>query len=441
MVLGLGGSSRKIDVTETGIRIHDVRVENREVAKYVSALPPDQREQAVVDAIKVGVLCLERARAGQDLDFVRREVESVLTRVKEALRALPEETQKQVADQIGTAEGQVLAPIATLVNEVKNAASEKIEGIRSLLIEEVDPARESSALGKALRALRDLLDPRRTDSVQGSIDAAVKQVTGESGPLAKAVKEVVSDALKPLEEKVTQLAKDVSGKEAVAAALEQTPQKGASFEEEVVVSLNDWGQGLGAEVHHVGTDNQPGDVLVVLQDTDASGSRLRLVAEARDRQTPAGRKAISDCLNEAMTTRGANSAIYVSKTRAGLAREIGEWAEGNSAAGCWVACTHEHLATAVRFLFAQERLRQLRATVATLDTSGVEGQIQRIRTSLGKIINIKTKITNIRAATGDIESEAESLRDDIRGALSLMEDGLRVGRNKGEASTGGQVAA
>jgi len=39
------------------------------VAKYLNALPYDQREQVVVDAIKVGVFCLERARAGQDVGF------------------------------------------------------------------------------------------------------------------------------------------------------------------------------------------------------------------------------------------------------------------------------------------------------------------------------------------------------------------------------------
>jgi hypothetical protein len=168
---------------------------------------------------------------------------------------------------------------------------------------------------------------------------------------------------------------------------------------------------------------------------------LRLVVEARDRQSPAGRKAISECLNDAMAQRAANSAIYVSKTRAGLAKEIGEWAEGSSAAGHWVACTQEHLVTAIRFLVAHERLRQLRAVEATLDTSGIESQIQRVRTTLGKIKNIKTKITNIRDATGDIEREAESLRNDIKSALSEMEDALRAGRNGGEASTCGRVAA
>src|SRR5262245_5266985 len=64
-----------VDVLETGIRIRELRVEHRDVATYLRALAEDQREQAIIDAIKLGVFCLERARAGQDLDFVRREIE------------------------------------------------------------------------------------------------------------------------------------------------------------------------------------------------------------------------------------------------------------------------------------------------------------------------------------------------------------------------------
>jgi hypothetical protein len=131
---------------------------------------------------------------------------------------------------------------------------------------------------------------------------------------------------------------------------------------------------------------------------------------------------------------GANSAIYVSKTRAGLAKEIGEWAEGSSDAGPWVACSHEHLVTAVRFLVVQDRLRQLRAAVPTVDASSIESQVQRIRTSLGRVRNIKTKITTIRDGADCIEGEADALRADISGALAEIEDALKVARKGAEAN-------
>ena len=69
-------SDPKIDISDSGIRILDLLVPSRDVAAYVRALPQDEREQAVVHAVEVGIFCLERARAGQDLDFVRREIDS-----------------------------------------------------------------------------------------------------------------------------------------------------------------------------------------------------------------------------------------------------------------------------------------------------------------------------------------------------------------------------
>lgn len=419
-------SRGKIDVFDTGIRILEVEVPSRDVAAYLRDLTENQREQAVVHAVEVGVFCLERARAGQDLDFVRREIDGLLSGVQRALEKMPEETQKQLIARIGTAEGQVLAPIQGLVNEVSTAASEKMEGIRKLLQEEIDPAKETSSLGKALRALRDLLDPKRTDSVQGFLDAALKQVTAESGSLAKAVRDVVAETLKPLEERMNDLAKEVRGQEAAAEALEQTTQKGAPYEEEVVRALQEWARGLGAEVHHLGIDNRPGDVLLSLEQTDESGVRLRIVAEARDRQDPVGRKVISDALNDAIAERSAKAAIYVSKTRAGLAKEVGEWAEGTAEAGRWVACTHDHLVTAVRFLVVQERLQQIRASAPSVDASSIEQQIQRIRTTLGRIKTINAKVTDVRSSAEEIQREAESVRDEVRSALSDIEDALRA---------------
>jgi hypothetical protein len=62
-------SSGKIVVLETGIRIFELEVPSRDVAEYLRALPEEQREQAVVHVVRVGVFCLERARVGQDFDF------------------------------------------------------------------------------------------------------------------------------------------------------------------------------------------------------------------------------------------------------------------------------------------------------------------------------------------------------------------------------------
>src|SRR2546427_38132 len=92
---------------------------------------------------------------------------------------------------------------------------------------------ETTPLGKALTTLRNLLGPKRSDSVQSLLEQAVKTVACKDGALAKAVKEVVAEAVNPLATEVDKLTKEVRGQEAAAEALEQTTLKGTPYEEEV----------------------------------------------------------------------------------------------------------------------------------------------------------------------------------------------------------------
>jgi hypothetical protein len=153
---------------------------------------------------------------------------------------------------------------------------------------------------------------------------------------------------------------------------------------------------------------------------------LLFVIEVRDRQTAKGRKAISEDLSTAMAERKANAAIYLSRNRDGLGKEIGEWAEGVCDRGSWIACTDEHLITAVRFLLIQWGIARKRAVTPTLDASAVHAQMQRIRTALARVKNINTKATAVHASADEIQSEANLLRDEVRGALSDLEELLRL---------------
>jgi hypothetical protein len=153
---------------------------------------------------------------------------------------------------------------------------------------------------------------------------------------------------------------------------------------------------------------------------------IRIVVEARDRQTALGRKAISNLLKEAIAERGANAGIFVSRSRGGLANEIGDWAEGECDLGSFVACMHGHLITALRFLIVQSRLTALRGAELEVDSACIKNQLQRIRTTLDRIKTINRKVTEVRGSVNDIQTEAETLRDDIRSSLSIIEDAIRA---------------
>ena len=424
---GPGQSDPKsIEIRDTGIQIKHLDIPSKDVAEFLRRIPESERVLTLTHAIEVGVFCLERASAGQDLDFVRRQIQDLLNSVQGAVEKIPEDTQKSLSAKIGTGDGQVLAPIHALVGQVAKAATDKIQEVKDLLSQEIDPTRESSTIGKALSNLRELLDPQRKDSIQGSLDTAIQQVTAEGGPLAKTVKQVVVDSVKPLREEVDALAKEVRGREAAEEALAQTTHKGMTYEDRVVEILQGWASQFGGEVHHVGTDNQPGDVVVNITESSALGVSMTIVVEARDRTTPSGRLAITKDMNTAMSTRSATAGIYVSRTQQGLGKEIGEWAEGACEYGRFVACTHEHLITGLRLLIALEQLAKQKTGTPNVDSASIAAQVLRVRTALGRIKNINTKVTDIRGSAEAIQSDAVALRDEIRDALAEVEEALRA---------------
>lgn len=268
---------------------------------------------------------------------MRRQVESLISQVENAVMSIPETTKEKLLEKIGTGEGQVLAPIQEIVHIASQTTTERIKEVRDILSQEIDPSKETSILGKALKNLKDLLDPDRKDSIQGTLESAIRSVTTEDGTLAKAVITVVAEEVKRLADEMDRLSKEIRGQEAALEALQETIEKGLTYEHEVLEKLQAWAKFAGAEVHHVGGDNRPGDILIKFPAMSLHTTESRLVLEVRDRKSPKGRKAISSDLTQAMAERDASAAIYLSRYPEGLGKEIGDWAGGSCEYGHWVA--------------------------------------------------------------------------------------------------------
>jgi cell division protein FtsB len=108
-----------------------------------------------------------------------------------------------------------------------------------------------------------------------------------------------------------------------------------------------------------------------------------------------------------------------------LAREIGEWAEGEGDQGSWVATTHDLLTLAIRYLIMQQRLTALRASQPEINAIALSNQIERMRTTLKRITSINKHLTALRQNANDIETEAETLKTELRDALTSIEDAMR----------------
>ncbi len=414
----------KLEIAGDNVRICDLDIPRKDVANYFLNIPENEHELAMIQAVEVGVFCLERTKAGQETEFMRRQIELLIAKVETKINAIPGTVQKDLINKIGTNEGQVLAPIQTLINNVSDITKEKIKEIKDLLSNDLDPSKTTSILGKALNSLKELLDPERKDSIQGSFEKALENVTAKDGVLTTTVKNVVSETIKQLTDEVKELSKEVRGKEAAEEVLQQSTGKGAPYEEEIVIELQKWASISGAEIQHVGNDNSPGDILVQFQPTSINSSKVTIIIEVKDRESNWGRKRITTALSEAMAERNANAAIFLTKTQDGLAKEIGDWAEGVTERGNFVATVHHNLTVAIRLLIAQQKLHDLHTIKSDIDPAIVENQLERIRTSLKRITNINTKVTGIRDSIASIEDEAESLKKEIRSALTEIEDSI-----------------
>jgi DNA-binding transcriptional MerR regulator len=415
-----------IEVRGKRVFVHDLQLEGEELSGALLPLDPPGREAHLKRVIEVGVYCLERAGNVRDLDFVRHQVRSLLEEVEGAVRSIPESLGSQLASRLGTDPGQVLAPVRVAVDAASEATHRRIREVEDLLRTEINPGNEASSLGRALRSIQELLDPRRTDSVQAMVGEAVRQLSGPEGDLAGSVKSVVQETVRPLVEQVNALTQRMATQQGAESVIQMTPLKGPEYEEHVVRLLQGWARWAGAQVEHVGPDNGPGDVVVTLSSGGLTGKRYRLAVEVKDRTDPQGRRVIQSALSRVMQARQCQAALWVSRSPEGFAQEIGDWAEGELSEGPWVACTEEHLVTGLRFLMALLSLKSREDGTSGFPADQLRDEVRRLRDGLNHLRNIRTKVTNVRDLLDQIDGNARDLRQAVEESLDRLERALRA---------------
>ncbi|MBL1200950.1 MAG: hypothetical protein FWK04_18165 [Nostoc sp. GBBB01] len=414
-----------IELTQSHVLIYRLAIPLKNGISYLQQFSQSEYEGICLDAFELGFLCLQTAQTRHGNELIKQQMEFLLVEFQQTVKIIAESFGQELINQVGTDNGQLLAPLQNQINLTSAVLTEKLNNVSTLLTQEIDPARETSVVGRFLNSLRQLLDAKRSDSIQGAFKAALINATKENGTLAAAVKNVVSESVKPLAEQVEKLTREIRDQQVKQQVLEQTTAKGITYEELVVVDLQNWSKLSGAQVEHIGHDGDTGDILVKLTNKSLAAIELSIVIEVRNRPSkPFGRQAITQHLQEAMVRRSANSAIFLSYSREGLAQEIGDWAEGVSESGYWIATTHPFLIIAIRFLVIQQRLNKLRTFESEIDVAAVEQQIQQIRTALGRIRTMKKTLTEVSKGVAVIKAEADAMSTDIQSALKSIEQTL-----------------
>jgi len=426
-----------VNVTSDGIvQIRQVTITSREIADQLQGLSEEEQRVLVTRALEVGFFCLNRATIGQSTDFIRAQLEATLGAVDRALLTLPGKVETSLLGKLGTGDGQALAPVHHLVQQVHAVTQSRLDEVKGLLANSLDPARDSSTLGRALRDMQNLLNPHRTDSIQGALQVSLRNMAQVDGPLAKAVQHVVSESIRPLSIELDKLAQEIRTQKVTSEAVSNSPAKGLPFEEEVVRLINSQAMISGMQVSHVGGDSLAGDVVVEVPflngnfggagDLDDSAI-LRIAIEVRDRAEPYGRKRISETMQRVMMERNADASIFLSRQQTGLAAEIGNWAEGVCEKGSWVATTRDFLLLSLRFLALQKRIEIAKSGASrdrssSVDWEGIQLQIQAVRTSLKRGTKITKHLNSMRSSIEAVDAEAKAMKTEISASLSALED-------------------
>ena len=415
----------KIELREDRIIISNLEIRLFEASDYLHQLPDYDREAACVKAFEMGFFCLQRTENLNDTQFVKQQFNALLNELYQAVNEIPNTISAQLANKIGTGENQLLAPLQGQINLTTAVMDAQIKAVSDFLNQEFNPSQGTSVFGSAVQKIQNLLDENRTDSLQGVFSAAIANITAENSVLAKSVRAVVTEAVKPLAQEVEKLAQQVREKELIELTLEQSIAKGVSFEEAVVAELEPWAKLYGAEITHVGKDKQPGDILVKFTANSIASVDLSLVIEVRNRDSASwGRKRIHDQLTKVMMKREANAAIFLSRSREGLAQEIGSWGIGTCEQGQWVATTHELLRVAIQFLIVQQQLASQPTYNSEIDCAVIEAQVQQIKSSLNYLTQINSSLTKLQEHSSDIRAKARAMRVEIRNALLSISESI-----------------
>lgn len=413
---------KAIELLKHEIIIQNLVFDYRDGVEYLRQFPESEREAICLDALELGFICLQTTQARHGTEFVRQQMGGLLTEFQAAVTRIAQSYEQELVNQIAAENGQVLAPLKAQIDRTAAVLNAQVDGVRTLLSRDIDPRQETSAIGSALRALTNLLDSKRSDSVQGSFTIALAKVTTENGVLAKAVKSVVSEAVKPLALEVDKLRQELRDKQVASKTLEDTIAKGIAYEQIVVAELQAWAKFSGVCIEHVGQEKNAGDIIVQLTPQSFAATDFRIVIEAKNISSERwSRTTIARYLSKAMVRREANAAIFLSREPLGLAQEIGDWAEGSCAEGLWIATTHPFVIFAIRFLVLMHRLSELRQAKPELDASFLEEQLVQIRTAMGRISTIKRHLTELGKNTEAIRAQAEALKIEIGDALRAIE--------------------
>ncbi|WP_218780610.1 hypothetical protein [Halorarum halophilum] len=241
--------SVEVDSTENEVQIQELSIHDDGLVSFLDDIDDDQKEDAVIRALKVGAATLQLAETSKDLEFVKREFHSMQEVIEGEIDDVQDDLQEKFGDDGKLArilDGH-LGDDGTLREHIDDAFGE--DGIFSERLDE--------ELGEDGERIQQALDP----DTEGTPTYRLKQT--------------LKNEIQDIEEKLTK-------EEAQAEVRQRTTLKGDDFEDTVEGLLDELVYHTSHSYEYTGdsegelTGRDVGDFVLTLGDTGQ-----RIVVEAK----------------------------------------------------------------------------------------------------------------------------------------------------------------
>jgi len=384
--------SIEVDSDTDEVTIHEVTIRDAELASYLADHGPNERREIVDRAFRVGLMTLQLADTSKDLEYVKREFETMQTALENELTDVREDLDNRFGNE---------GDLPELLDNYFGEDGELREALTDAFGEDGELTdRLDEQLGEDGERLQAALDP----------DA--------DGTPTNWLKSQLIEQIDSLRDK---LAEEAGAQE----ERQLSPRKGEDFEDTVAEMLDDIVYRTNDSVRHTGTEEgnigeKVGDHVLTLGETGQ-----RIVIESKSEADYSEPK-IRDQLDRALENRSADVAIFVSKCESYLPNKLGYFQEFDKQR--LSVCLSEDDDDDLDRGFLQiglnwARMRAIEEHVDTgtrLDSEAVQAQVENVRQRVEQVSEVKKKCSSITDTAEQIESELDELRDDVTNNLNQI---------------------
>ncbi|MGB9961655.1 restriction endonuclease [Halobacterium sp. MBLA0001] len=386
----------RIEVDDDRVRVSEFEVADSTVVEYLRQFDDDQeREDAFVRALRVGVTTMDLAETSQQEEYVERKFTEMQRDLQEEIDRIEDEVEEKFGD-----DGHVpqifddhLGQDGHLKQHIEDAFSE--DGPFTERLDE--------ELGEDGERIQKALDP------------------DTEGTPTYRLKRTLQDQIQDLRDKIEEQA---TAEETEEEIRQRTTLKGDDFEDTVENMLSDLVYNTSNEVEYTGDTNgeisgrKVGDFVITLNDTGQ-----RIVVEAKS-DSGYSQRDIKEELADAVENRDADYGIVVFECESYIPDKVGYFHEFDS----------ERLSVALketedddvepgflRIAYNWARTRAVQGYVdsgTAFDPEAIQNAVSEVSDSIDRFSTIRKKTTSIRKTANEIDEELEEIEGEVKSELA-----------------------